>query len=162
MASATPDEDAEREALSLPDDESATDDPDLDTLLGEVVDGELSPETRKRVSAIIAQHRGPLPPPAMLKEYGEVVPGLEKLIVEQWTSETTHRRKQENELRRAFIRSEVLGQLFGFLLGLLTLAVAAYAISEDQAGPGIAALLVGGGVLVGTAVWRHRANGDDE
>ncbi|MCK9250674.1 MAG: DUF2335 domain-containing protein [Solirubrobacteraceae bacterium] len=162
MDSATPDEDSESGSPSLSDRKAALADAlarilgdDVVDQDGEVVDGELTEDKREAIREIVEHHRGPLPPPSQLREYGEVVPGLDELIVRQWTEETAHRRTHENELRKAVVTGERLGQWLGFTLGLVTLAIAALAIVLDRTGIGVAALLTGGAVLVGTAIWKH-------
>jgi uncharacterized membrane protein len=58
---------------------------------------------------------GPLPPPALLKRYEAVVPGLAHEIVADWREEGRHRRWVE----RSLVRYSGLGLLSASLIGLL-------------------------------------------
>jgi uncharacterized membrane protein len=74
-------------------------------------------------------HSGPLPPPEILKRYDEVNPGLALRIVQVAEKEAEHRREIEFQIvnsqtedQRAYRRSELLGQIFGLLIGIGAIA----------------------------------------
>lgn len=54
------------------------------------------PGTGPMVAAVVASHfSGPLPPPAFLRSYEEVHPGLAQKIISNWQAESEHRRARE-------------------------------------------------------------------
>jgi uncharacterized membrane protein len=131
---------------------------------GEVIDGEfvgdLSPDER-RIVAAAASFSGPLPPPETLKRYDDVVPGLAAKIVDQWTSETAHRRATITAIREtdhaameAYYSSDQRGQTFAGLAFLGTLAIAALSIVLDRPIVGVAGVILSGG----SAIWAMRRN----
>ena len=50
------------------------------------------------ISTQVIQQEGPLPPPAILKDYDKAFPGCAKIIVDMAINEQTHRHNQENIL----------------------------------------------------------------
>ena len=91
-----------------------------------------------------AYHEGPLPSPETLRRYDDLVPGTTAIIVDSYQDEIRHRReiekiqaqsdithrdaitKIENERIQGIFTSDRLGQIFGFLLALLSLCAAIY------------------------------------
>ncbi len=127
----------------------------------EVVEGEVEPDRRLSEPAGFA---GPLPPPHVLDEYEHVVPGLKHDIVDQWKTETAHRRqtvdgmrKTDHRAMRAYYEGEKRGQFLGFAILVGVLGVAVLAILTSQPWVGIAAL-----GAAGTAIWalRRDSRGD--
>lgn len=96
------------------------------------------------LQAVSLSHSGPLPLPAMLAEYEQVVPGLAADIAGQFKSEAEHRRDMERQDRDILRR----GQLFGFVSVLAALGVAAAAL---VLGHPTAAGVIGGSTVVGVA-----------
>jgi uncharacterized membrane protein len=98
---------------------------------------------------------GPVPHPAILREYNEVIPGAGDLILQSFKQEGDHRRSMEERMvaceeadRKATREYAGRGQLFAFLITLLGLSVAlALGLAvPPPAGP-TAASIVGGGTL---------------
>lgn len=88
--------------------------------------------------------QGPLPPPAVLEEFGRLVPEAPERIFRQWESESDHRRAYEHEALEAAIRLEARGQISPLVFALSALSVAAFALWLGQ--PWVAAT-VGGGTI---------------
>ncbi len=81
----------------------------------------------------LAGFSSPLPPPTILEQYERVHSGAIEWILKTTSEETAHRRKLEEKALEAEIESmrsrslEVKrGQIFGFCIGLFTIAVGAY------------------------------------
>ena len=71
------------------------------------------------------QASGPLPHPDVLRQYEDVSPGLVERIVKMAEDEAEHRRNIEMQIidvqsrdQKAYRKSELLGQVFGLLIGL--------------------------------------------
>lgn len=61
---------------------------------------------------------GPLPPPAVLKQYDDIVPGAADRILTMAESQSRHRRDLETKVINADTRNARLGLIFGFLIGM--------------------------------------------
>ena len=75
---------------------------------------------------------GPIPDPDTLKRYGEVMPNLPERIVQSWETEQTHRREHERALVETSQKIDKRSQWFAFILSLLALFIAAYAVYDGQ------------------------------
>ena len=81
---------------------------------------------------------GPLPPPALLQEYDQVVPGLAERIVVMAESEGDHRRRTEGRL----VRLSEAGLLSGFLLAMLSIVGGLYLLWNGKTLEGLAPLVL--------------------
>lgn len=93
----------------------------------------------------ISSHTGPLPPPDMLRGYGEVLPGLPERIVGAWEAETANRRGLETTSVHGNLANVKRGQYYGMAsVVLLTLVglLFAYMGQPWLAGSVIGATLV--------------------
>ena len=102
---------------------------------------------------------GPLPPPEVLRQYNEIVPGLASRIVAQAEAQTAHRISLENKVIDSDTRRSRQGLVCGFVVSLLCVAggIVAVLMGHDWAGATIAtgAVVALTGVFVyGTAMRR--------
>ena len=81
-----------------------------------------------RVRSVSIHWDAPLPPPALLEQYDQVVPGLAKEIAERAKVEAGHVRKHEEESLRASIRYHARGQWMGFVAVMAIIGLAAFAL----------------------------------
>lgn len=134
---------------------------------GELVDAEHVADNPDRRLQYAARFRGPLPHPAVLRQYEEVMPGLPREIVDQWKGETGHRHKTidgmratDHEAMRQFYKAELRGQVIAAVIFIGVLAVAVVAILEHEQWVGISAIVAAGG----SAIWsmRRRSTGPSE
>ena len=61
----------------------------------------------------------PLPPPKMIKEYQEAVPGSGELIIDSFVQQQKHRRMLEDRGQKEFIKRDMLSLWFAFILALV-------------------------------------------
>jgi uncharacterized membrane protein len=89
---------------------------------------------------IASVYSGPLPPPATLKEFREIVPGLPETIIKEFQKESAHRRRVQTLTQLGAITIAIVAIIGGVWLG--------YVLKS-----GLAALAVIGPVcgVVGTA-----------
>jgi uncharacterized membrane protein len=117
---------------------------------------------------------GPYPPPELLKDFENAMPGAGDRIFKLMEGEAEHRREMEKRSleaqvddRRAYRRLEGRGQFFGFAIGSIAiLSGAAIIIAQPTAGAVIAgALLSQSGLvtLIGAFLYgKHKKGGRDQ
>lgn len=122
----------------------------------EVVEGEI--EQDRRLSRPTS-FTGPLPPPHVLEEYDEVVPGLKHDIVDQWKAETAHRhrtidgmRETDHQAMQAYYGGEKRGQYLGFVILVGVLIVAGLSVALGEPVVGVASLVM----AAAAAIWALR------
>ncbi len=67
---------------------------------------------------------GPIPPPEILKGYGEAINSGAERIVAMAEKQSDHRIQLENHAIREELKQSRLGQIFGFILGLVGMGLA--------------------------------------
>lgn len=78
---------------------------------------------------VSAQYKGPLPPPAMLSQYAQVVENAPERIMAEFEKNSDHIREMEKGALRASVSSERRAQWMSFFVLMLILAVVVYALS---------------------------------
>ena len=116
----------------------------------------IEPLAHQIISAQFAasQHiSGPIPSPEMLRQYEQLKPGMIDWIVKMADDEAVHRRSTEAQAieiqgrdQKAYRRSELLGQIFGFAIGVTALVCATI---MGVHGAQWSASIVGGGGVTG-------------
>ncbi len=89
-------------------------------------------------------HSGPLPDPATLKEYNELISNGAERIMEMAEKEQFHRHKNEVKIIDSKLSQSKKGQIFGFFLGVLGLSFGTLLSFYGQ--PYV------GGIIAGTTV----------
>jgi uncharacterized membrane protein len=82
--------------------------------------------------AILEAWSGPLPPPAILREYEDIVPGGAQAIMEEFRAEAAHRRQFENRALRAAIFDNHMGRIAATVSALISLGIVFYCASHGQ------------------------------
>ena len=97
--------------------------------------------------AIIARHtlvhQGPLPHPAILKQYDDIVPGAAERIMRMAEQQAQHRQDLEARVIRTDNRQSLLGMIFGFVIAVVGFGGGLYAAFAGQP-------FWGGAVSIGT------------
>lgn len=96
----------------------------------------LPPQQRREVIEIISQresHSGPLPSPAQLKAYDEVLPGLAERIVQLTEKEQTHRHTTVDFITRRESRIRERGQICAMIALVIMIGFCAYLVSIGSA-----------------------------
>ena len=100
-------------------------------------------EVSKRVSI-----SGPLPPPLVLKQYDELVPGSAERVIQMAEKSLDHQIDFSSAALQATVASTKRGQVMGFVTVLVALVGSMIAIFADQAA---VAQILGGGTVIGLA-----------
>jgi uncharacterized membrane protein len=104
-----------------------------------------------------AEHRGPLPPPEMLNDYNNVLPGLAERIVRMAESEQKHM----HQVQRWYVASHFTGQAAAFLIALAGLVVGGLLIDAGHNIAGLATLFGGLAPVVGAFLYRQVKSSDN-
>jgi uncharacterized membrane protein len=88
-------------------------------------------------------HQGPLPHPAVLKQYDDVVPGAAERIMRMAEQQAMHRQDLEASVIRTDNLKSLLGMVFGFIIALVGFGGGLYAAFSGQP-------FWGGAVSIGT------------
>lgn len=122
---------------------------------GEEIDPE-SLEAELIIRALKAKkevHRGPLPSPKVLKEYGEIDENFPKVIVDSFERQNNHRIAIERKMIDSDIKNEKLGMIFAFILALTGLLGGLILSYFGKIGAGITAFLGSLASLVGIFIF---------
>ena len=114
------------------------------------------------------QFSGPLPHPATLREYDEIVPGAAKEIIQSFTAEGNHRRARElrevamcEDWARADIGLQKRGQILGFIIAVIGVGGGLYVAATGSPAAGAAVSSVSLAAIV-LAFLRQRQMGSAE
>ena len=92
---------------------------------------------------------GPLPPPAILDQFNNVVENGAERIVSAWESETKHRQSLERKELSLYALDSVLGKIFAFIFVVGALFCSLWAAIS---GAEVFATVLGGGTIA-SVVW---------
>ena len=120
---------------------------------------------------IQASWRGPLPPPDILRQYDELLPGVAERILVMSENAQQHERNMERDasdrenkvldLADKVVSNDASqgrrGQWFAFVIALLGIVIGALLIAIDKAGFGLAVIFTPLAGLVGVFVYGTRA-----
>ncbi len=102
-----------------------------------------SKENKVVLAEISQSFSGPLPPPDILRQFDEVVPGAAERIIKMAEEQSAHRRELEKKVISSDIARSKWGQFLGFVIAIAGLAVSAIVAIYGNA-------LVSGIIGVGT------------
>lgn len=109
-------------------------------------------EMQERVGKIIAtyaQYEGPLPPPALFRDYGAVVPDAPERILKQFEENSAHFRETSRTALHGEIGVDKRAQWMAFALVLIGIGSAIYLAERGHT---VVAVAVIGTLLIGVLV----------
>ena len=122
-----------------------------------------SPERSVEIRQVIAaKYEGPLPHPAVLERYEELLPGAAERVFISWEKESEHRRQAEDYVLRQAYSVETRGQILGFILALCFLAASVWLIGQGHAASGIALIFAEIATLAGAFLYGRRQSSKSE
>lgn len=98
-----------------------------------------------------------MPPPALVREYEDILPGAAQFFFNTLERQSKHRQEIEAKVVDANIANEKTGMWLAFFLAVLMICCGAFLIREDKDPQGLA--LIGATIimLAGTFIYgRHR------
>jgi len=96
---------------------------------------------------------GPLPPPQILIQYDQIVPGCAERIISQWEGQSRHRQELEKKVIDADIQQSKLGAFLGFVVSLVTIGAGIFLAYIGQPMEGFAAIITALAGLIGAYGW---------
>lgn len=91
---------------------------------------------------------GPIPPPEILHQYDQVLPGAAERIISMAENQAKHRQLLEKSVIESEIKDSRMGLYFGFLVSLIALLMGTYCIIQ---GYSISGSIIGGSAVPGLA-----------
>lgn len=85
--------------------------------------------------------KGPVPPPEVIREYEQILPGLADRIFKMAEDQSAHRRAMETKEVNSINFRALLGLVFAFIIILVVILVGAYLIYNDHPITGLVAML---------------------
>lgn len=102
---------------------------------------------------MMCAYSGPLPPPEMLKKYGDIVPDAPERIIQMAEKQGLHRMEIEKELVIGNSHRENKGMWFGFIISLTAIIGGIILILNDKSATGITTILFALASLVGAFIY---------
>lgn len=96
---------------------------------------------------------GPLPPPQVLRQYNEIVPGLAGRIVAQAERQTEHRIQMESKVVQSDISKSWAGLVCGFVLSLCCIVGGIICVLQGHDWAGAAIITTSLAGLAGTFIY---------
>jgi uncharacterized membrane protein len=96
----------------------------------------------------MSHYQGPMPPPGVLRDYNDIVPGTAAKIVDQWLQQVEHRQMLERKTVLGGNGRAWCGLWIGATLGAAALGLGGFLVytGHDTAGTSIIATALVGGV----------------
>ncbi len=123
-------------------------------------------QNSQQVLQVTKQFSGPVPPPSILEQYDQVVPGSAERIIAMAEREMDHRRDVELKIISKEYTEAGRGQIFALTIG--TIAIIAAGFISVTGAQWTASVIGGGGVIGLVSVfilgrrdsWRRQHDGD--
>ena len=112
-----------------------------------------SDNRNNRGQIIRAEFSGPLPPPVILEQYNNIVPGAAERILKMAEDQSAHRRDLESRVIKSDIFNSKLGLIFGFLIGIVAIVAGAFIAFKGQETAGGVISISGIAALAGVFVY---------
>jgi uncharacterized membrane protein len=101
-------------------------------------------------------YSGPIPPPSMLIQFNQAFPECAQRIVTMAEQQSQHRQKLELIAVRAGIRSEMTGQILGFVIALVAIVGGVFLTLKGKPTEGLASIITTIAALAGIFVFGKR------
>jgi uncharacterized membrane protein len=96
---------------------------------------------------------GPLPHPAILEKYNEIIPGGAERILAMAEHQSAHREHLERTVVEGNVKSQARGTLYGFIICLVSIVGGFALLFEGKNAQGLAAIISSLAALAGVFVY---------
>ncbi len=87
---------------------------------------------RRLIAQQVSTFSGPIPPPSILQQYNQVIPGAAERILKMAEAQSEHRRRLEERVIFSDVRNSKLGLVFGFIITITAIIVGAFLILKTN------------------------------
>lgn len=106
-------------------------------------------------------YSGPIPSAMELDRYEKVQPGAADRIIKMAEKQASHRQKIEEMALRSDVKAQIRGQIFGFLIFILTIIIGFILILLNKDVFGIVSILGSLATIIGLFVYNRESIKDD-
>ena len=110
----------------------------------------------QRVEQTTLRFVGPLPPPDVLRQYDQALPGGAERIMALAEKQSAHRQQLEKTVVDSNCKNERLGTILGFALAMTALLGGFYLVANGMSAAGIAAIITSLAAPAGAFVYGKR------
>lgn len=103
---------------------------------------------RNSIIEVNQEFSGPIPPPHLLDQYNQIVPGAAERILSMAERQSAHRLELEKQVIASDIKKSERGQVFGLVVATVGLVLA---FTLGMTGHQVAAGIIGGADIVSLA-----------
>jgi uncharacterized membrane protein len=109
----------------------------------------------RRMMYALEYSSGPLPPPATLERYAQIIPGGAERIVGWVEAQAAHRQSLETKRLEADIKNELRGQVFAFIITVLSISGGSFLIYSGRDASGLTLMISELALLAGVFVYNN-------
>ena len=111
-----------------------------------------NPEPQGKLITHTISYQGPIPPPQVLAHYDKIVPGAAQRLLQLAEGQAHHRQGIENKI----VNIQTRGQIFGFILGFITIIGGFIVILSGKSLEGMAMVIGSLASLVGVYIYARK------
>ena len=100
------------------------------------------------IQASSSSFSGPIPPPALLEKYNELIPNGAERILAMAEKQSTHREYLEKRVVDGNVSNQTRGSYFGFIISLVAILSGVWLIAHGKSTEGLVAIITSLGGLV--------------
>ncbi len=120
-----------------------------------------SPSHYVKTEMVASHYSGPFPPAVELEHYEKVCPGFSEKLMNQYVKQSDHRMELENKVIDSGVKNSARGQVFAFILSLITILIGAFLIFLNKDILGIVSILGSLATLAGVFVYGTKSKKDE-
>jgi uncharacterized membrane protein len=109
----------------------------------------------RRMMYALEYSSGPLPPPSTLERYAQIIPGGAERIVGWVETQAAHRQSLEAKRLDADIKNESRGQLFAFIITVLSICGGTFLIYSGRDASGLTLMISELAILAGVFIYNN-------
>jgi len=117
--------------------------------------------TRTDIGMVGYEYSGPLPPPIVLRQLEDILPGSAERIFAQFELQAEHRRRSETTVLASNAFSQKLGAVSAAIIGIGGTSGGIWLVAHGESIIGFGTLLVALGSIVGTFLHQTSAQESD-
>jgi uncharacterized membrane protein len=106
---------------------------------------------------VATSYQGPIPPPVILREYEDLVPGSAKQIIDLFQSQSHHRMDMESRVITSDIWKSWTGLILGFIIAMSIVMAGTWLITQNHDVAGGSMITTGIASIVGAFIYGTRS-----